>query len=137
MSENNYRKLLEDALSQLPPRTEKVRRLQLPKPETSISGNRTFLYNFNEICDVLNRKKNIVLKYFAGDLATAGTIEGAYAVFQGTFSNQNIDQVLNRFVKEYVICSICHRPDTQIFRKARYYLLKCEACGATSSLRSI
>ena len=137
MSGEEYRKLLDRALSQLPPKAEKGGRFELPKPLSSISGSRTVLYNLYEICNRLNRDKNHFLKFLSRELATAGSIDGVQAVFQGNFDNRVFEKLLDRYVKEYVLCSICHQPDTKIVKKGRYYFLVCEACGATSSLRGI
>jgi len=137
MSEEKYKKLLEKALSQLPPKAEKRERFELPELSSSISGNRTILHNFADICNRLNRDKNHFLKFLVGELATSGNIDGAQASFQGNFNYRIFRKLLDRYMQEYVFCPICHQPDTAIVKKGRFYHLVCEACGATSSLRSI
>ena len=137
MSEAEYNKLLEKALSQLPSKAEKSERFEFPKPSSSISGNRTILNNFSEICNSLNRDKNHFLKFLTGELATAGSIDGAQAIFQGNFHYRIFQKLFDRYIQDYVFCPICHQPDTNIVKKGRFYHLVCEACGATSSLRSI
>lgn len=137
MSEEEYTKLLDRALSQLPPKAVKSGRYELPKPISSISGHRTILSNLFEICNLLNRDTNHFLKFLSKELATAGSIDGLNAVFQGNFNNRIFEKLLDRYLKEYVLCTICHQPDTKIIKKGRYYFLICDACGATSSLRII
>jgi translation initiation factor 2 subunit 2 len=137
MSEEEYNKLLEKALLQLPPKTEKRERFELPSPSSSISGNRTILHNFAEICNRVNRDKTHFLKFLAGELATSGSIEGAQAIFQGNFEYRIFRKLFDRYIQEYVFCPICHQPDTNIVKKGRFYHLVCEACGASSSLRNI
>ena len=133
MTEMDYRKLLDRAIAQLPPESMKKERFQIPEPKSSISGNRTILYNLNDISDRLKRDRNHLLKYLAGELATSGTIDGNRAIFQGKFNNGTFGQLAERYVKKFVLCPVCHHPDTRIARKDRVYFLVCEACGASSS----
>ncbi len=135
MSEGNYRKLLDRAIAQLPPESLKKDRFEIPKPVSSISGNRTVLFNLKDICDRLKRDRSHFLKYLAGELATSGTIDGNRAIFQGNFDNKTLEQLVERYVSEFVLCPVCHQPDTKISRKDRVYFLVCEACGASSSIR--
>ena len=137
MSEEKYKILLEKALSELPPKAEKRERFRLPEPSSSMSGNRTILHNFAEICNRLNRDKNHFLKFLVGELATAGNSDGAKASFQGNFNYRVFQKLLDRYINEYVLCPICHQPDTDIVKRGRFFQLVCEACGATSSLRNI
>ena len=137
MSEEKYKILLEKALSELPPKAEKRERFRLPEPSSSMSGNRTILHNFADICTRLNRDKNHFLKFLVGELATSGSIDGAQASFQGNFNYRVFQKLLDRYIHDYVFCPICHQFDTAIVKMGRFYHLVCEACGATSSLRSI
>ena len=135
MSDEAYIKLLDRALSQLPPEVTKKDRFELPKPVSSISGNRTVLYNLKEISDRLRRSKEHLVKYLSGELATAGIIDGTHAIFQGKFDNKTVERLLERYAQEFVFCPTCHQPDTKIIREERLYFLVCDACGARSSVR--
>lgn len=137
MTEEEYRKLVDRAFSQLSPATERKERFEIPRTMSSVSGTRTILTNFKEICDRLKRNRNQVLKYIAGELATSGTVDGSRVIFQGKFSNHALEQLINKYVNEFVYCPVCHQPDTKIVRKDRIYFLACEACGASSSIRGI
>ena len=137
MSDKKYYHLLDKALSQLPPKIQRRERFELPKPSSSISGNRTILHNFSELCNRINRDQTHFLKYLVGELATSGSIDGGQAIFQGNFDYRVFQTLLDRYAKEYVFCTICHQPDTNIVKKGRFMHLVCEACGASSSLRSL
>jgi translation initiation factor 2 subunit 2 len=136
MTEETYSKLLERAMSQLPHEVTKGDRFVLPEPVSAIMGNRTVLHNLKEICDRLRRKSEHVMKYLSKELATAGHIDGARAVFQGKFDYTTIRRLIVRYSDEYVFCPICQQPDTRIIKEGRYRFLLCDACGARSSLRS-
>ena len=131
----DYQKLLDKALAQLPQKGERKDRFEAPLAESIVSGNRTVLTNLREICEHINRDRNHLLKCLAGELATSATISGNQAVFQGRFDNRTINSLVQRYIQDYVICPVCHQPDTKIVRKDRFSLLHCEACGATSPIR--
>ena len=135
MAEETYKKLLDRAISQLPPEVSKKERFIIPKPASSIMGNRTILYNLKEICDRLRRSKEHVLKYLSKELATAGNFDGTTVMFQGKFDNAVIRRLIERYTQEFVYCPICHQPDTRIVKEGRYNFLICDACGAKSSAK--
>jgi len=137
MDEEEYKRLLDRAISQLPEERIKKERFEVPNPISSISGNRTSLYNSKEICDLLKRDRNHLLKYLAGELATSATIDNDRIIFQGKFYNNIFEQLIKRYVNEFVLCPVCNKPDTKISRKERVYFLICDACGATSSIKNL
>ncbi len=136
---DDYDKLLERARSQVPEDAFKKsgERFQVPKVQIMIQGNRSIWQNFQEIINILNRPGKEVLKFVAGQLATAGTFEGSTAVFNGKFSPEMVNEVLNRYIEAYVICPVCGRPDTAIVKQSNVYYLHCSACGARTSIRPI
>jgi len=133
----NYEKMLNEAYSQLPPGVLKHERLEVHKPNCTVSGARTSLNNFKDICDVLNRDPIHVLRFLSKEIATAGTFEGTRAVFQGKFECNALERLIRRYVDEFVTCPVCKRPDTKIVKEKRLYFLVCEACGARSPIRHI
>ena len=70
------------------------------------------------------------MKFLLKELATKGEIEGTKANFQGVFSDYVIKTKLESYVKVYVLCPECGKPDTKIIREDRQFFVKCEACGA-------
>jgi translation initiation factor 2 subunit 2 len=98
---------------------------------------RTTLVNFKEICEALNREPHHVLKFLSGEMATAATIDGARAVFQGKFGSDTFERLNQRYTDEFVVCPVCKRPDTKIVKEKRFFFLTCQACGARSSIRPV
>ncbi|MEM2321139.1 MAG: translation initiation factor IF-2 subunit beta [Candidatus Bathyarchaeia archaeon] len=137
MGEVSYEKMLEEAYKRLPSEVFKRERLEVPRATCMTLGSRTFLENFKEICDVLNRNPNHVLRYLLKEMATSGSIEGPRAVFHGRFDCETIDKLIRRYTEEFVNCPICKRPDTKIIKEKRFNFLVCEACGAKSPVRRI
>jgi len=133
----SYEEMLKRVYSQLPPEVFEHKRFEIPKPRSTIAGARTILYNFKEICDILNRDPHHLLKFLSKEMATAGTVDGTRAIFQGKFDQESLERLIKRYTEEFVICPICKRPDTKIVKKKRLYFLVCEACGARSSIRPV
>ncbi len=131
----DYMKGLERAMSRLPASKGTEDRFVIPPPKIFYEGKTTVLENFASIADALNRDPDHLMKFILQEMGTAGKIEGQHAVFQGRFTEQNLERHIDSYVQEYVICSECHRPDTQLIRSDRVLMLKCEACGAHRPVR--
>ena len=134
---DDYEKLLERAIDQLPPEVFETKRFEVPKAYSVIQGNRTFIQNFREVADALNRDPQHLLKFLLRELGTAGNLEGGRAILQGKFTHFLINERIEDYVNQFVICHECNRPDTRIIREGRISLLKCEACGAKAPLKNV
>ncbi|MDP1551889.1 MAG: translation initiation factor IF-2 subunit beta [Methanobacteriaceae archaeon] len=134
---SDYDKLLDRAIEQLPPEVFETKRFSVPKAYSVIQGNRTFIQNFREIADALNRDPQHLLKFLLRELGTAGNLEGGRAIMQGKFTHYLINERLDEYVQKFVMCHECDRPDTKIIREDRIFLLKCSACGAKAPLKTL
>jgi translation initiation factor 2 subunit 2 len=121
---------LDRAIDNLPDKETTDTRFVIPEPRIMMEGKTTILDNFLNIADVLNREPDHVMKYLTREMGTAGKIEGMRAIFQGRFSKDQIQSNINAYVEEFVMCSECSRPDTQLTKMERVLVLKCSACGA-------
>jgi translation initiation factor 2 subunit 2 len=133
----NYEELLARARSKLPLDIREHKRFEVPKSYSFIIGMRTILSNFKEICEALNRDPRHVLKFFSGEMATAATMQRNRAIFQGKFGSDTFERLIQRYIKEFVVCPVCTRPDTKIVKDKRFLFLVCEACGARSSISTL
>ncbi len=136
MSED-YGKMLDSVLKQIPKAVFESSRFQIPEAEVSTIGNRTILRNFRSIASALNREPEHLIKYLLRELGAAGNLEGTQAVFQGKFFKNTVDDRVRRYADEFVLCRECGKPDTRLERHERVYVLRCEACGARASMRSV
>ena len=137
MSKYDYGKLLSRAREQLPEKVVEEERLEMPRLIVMIMGNRTMIKNLIEAAGVIRRDPKHLLKYLAKELATQGGMDGNVGVFQGKFGGFMVNKKFERYVEEYVLCSECKKPDTNIVKKGRLVFVKCEACGAERPVRSI
>jgi translation initiation factor 2 subunit 2 len=135
--EYDYEKLLKKARSALPEVGVKSERLELPRLHYAKIGMRTVIYNFKEVAGALNRDPQHLLKFLTGEMATAATIQGSRVIFQGKFSEDTFERLIQRYMESFVVCPVCKRPDTKIVKEKRLSFLVCEACGARSSIRQL
>jgi len=132
----DYDYLLERAYSKLPRIVEAGKhRFEVPKAEVMVTGRKTFILNFKQICDIVNREPRVLLRFLLKELAAPGEIQENAAVIQGEFRIRTINVLIQRFVRDYVICPVCGSPDTILRKEKKVMFLKCMACGATSSVR--
>jgi len=129
-----YGKLLERAYAGLPKTVGTGERFEIPRVVGIRMGRRTIIQNFGEISSRLNREPNHLLKFLSRELATAASLDSARAIFQGRFDVGTVTRLLNIYAQRFVICPICGRPDTKIEKEGRFMFLRCEACGARSSI---
>lgn len=130
-----YDKILKRAKSQLPEHTRGDSRFEVPQPDSMVEGNRTFIRNFKDIAMALNREENHILKYLTTELGTNGNIEGSRAIFQGKHARVQIQKLLDRYTKDFVLCGECGKPDTRFVHQGRVLVMRCDACGATNAIR--
>ncbi|MDI6642561.1 MAG: translation initiation factor IF-2 subunit beta [Candidatus Hodarchaeaceae archaeon] len=133
----SYEQLLDRALEQVPKAVFESARFQIPDADVVTAGNRTVFRNFRAVATSLNREPDHLAKYLLRELGAAGEVKGAQAIFQGKFSNATIDERIKRYAEEFVLCRECGKPDTKLERRERVYILRCEACGARASVRSV
>lgn len=110
-------------------------RLELPSPRINWQGQRTIFRNFIEFPKALRRDPEKLLLYLNKELASAGYIAGERVIFLGRKEPSSFGTLIDRYVKEYVICPVCGSPDTRTEKNKKLGFLLCEACGARSSIK--
>lgn len=127
---NDYLADLDRALKQVPEIKGSGERFVVPEPKLLTEGKTTVLENFAVIVDKLNREPEHVFKFLLRELGTAGKMDGSRAIFQRKLTTGVVNELINAYVKEYVTCSECGRPDTHLIKSERVLTLRCDACGA-------
>lgn len=129
--------MLQEAFEKFPKIKDKGERFEIPVLDTMIQGNQTIIKNFAQVCQALRREPKHVLKFLTKELATPADLDQSRAVFKSVLSQRAMQQKLESYVRDYVICGECKRPDTQLSKEDRITFLKCEACGAKYSVKEI
>ncbi|MBS3108497.1 translation initiation factor IF-2 subunit beta [Candidatus Woesearchaeota archaeon] len=132
----DYENLLKRALEKMPKKTTSTgERFDIPKIKGHVEGNKTIISNFKELCDILRRDQKLVLKYLQRELATPAIIDGQRLILGRKLSSQLINQKIEQFTNDFVLCKECKKPDTQLLKEGEFTIMKCMACGAKGSVR--
>ena len=134
----NYEKLLEEAYSKVSQTSSLGSRFEVPKIEGHFQGKKTLLTNFFQIASHLRRNPEHFQKFLLKELAASGQIEGDRLVLNIKVPSAKINQKIESYIKEFVICKECKKPDTELVREphSRITFIHCLACGAKHPVRS-
>jgi len=133
----SYEDMLKEAEEKLPKNVQEKKRLEIPRPQVLIQGNRTFITNFDEIVNVIRRKPRHFAKFLFRELAKPGHIDGKRLILQGKVYPKLVEKKLESYIKEFLYCKECGKPDTKLAKEGRITLMVCEACGAKQTVRNI
>jgi len=135
----DYNYLLERAYSMLPKRASKAHRFVLPKVNAVTIGSYTTIRNFKDIYDTLRRSPKHLSRFLLRKIGVAGSIDESSGslTLHGRVSASTLNRLLEIYVKKYVVCPTCGSWDTILERKGRVWLLRCEACGAETSVEPV
>ncbi|EFA01104.1 eukaryotic translation initiation factor 2 subunit 2 isoform X2 [Tribolium castaneum] len=109
-----------------------------PPQVVRIGTKKSSFANFTEICKMLHRQPKHLLDFLLAELGTSGSVDGnSQLIIKGRFQQKQIENVLRRYIKEYVTCHTCRSPDTILQKDTRLFFLQCETCGSRCSVASI
>jgi translation initiation factor 2 subunit 2 len=130
---DDYDMLLKRGLDRVPKDAEEGGgRFHMAKPMLEKAGSRTIITNFLEIAGSVRRDPDDMFKFLLQQLATKGSLEGQRAIVQGVFTEKQVAGRIDMYVKMYVMCPVCGKPDTKLVHDRGIPTIKCEACGAKS-----
>jgi len=132
----NYEQLLDDAYAKIKPITHSGERFEMPKIEGHLEGTKTVLTNIPQIVSALRRTPEHFVKFLLKELATSGTLKNNILILQRKITSQKINEKIEDYVKEFVQCRECSKPDTELIKDKGYVFMHCLACGAKHPVRA-
>ncbi len=132
----NYEQLLNEAYKKIKPISSSGERFEIPKIVGHFEGKKTILTNFFQIADYIRRNPEHFQKFMMRELAVSGQKDGDRLVLNMNVPSAKINQKIEQYVKEFVLCKNCGKPDTELVKEDRLAFVKCLACGAKHSVRS-
>jgi len=134
----DYDKMLERLYAGLPESTKKHERFEMPQTDSFMQGTKTIVRNFSAILKAINRDGKHMFKFIAKETATSAAIDdNNRLVLSGKFDKGQVNSLVESYINQFVLCPECKRPDTKVMEKQGVRLLKCEACGAISSVKGL
>ncbi len=126
----DYNSALDRGMDAVPELETSDERFSYPDPAAQKDGSFTRLTNLDDIADALSRDGEHLHSALQRELGTSGKYEDGQARYSGSFTKSDLENALDEYVEEFVICSECGLPDTRLVRENRNLMLRCDACGA-------
>jgi len=115
---------------------------KVEQPDLSrVGGKRTAWTNFSNTCDNLKRKPEHLLQFVANELNTEAAISGEdqHLLMKGVYNDKQIENVLSKYIREYVKCQSCGNTNTTLNKdpSTRKYFMHCLVCQSTRTVQVI
>jgi len=119
--------------------TSNGKRYTIAPPSIHREGNKKSIFaNITDICKRMHRQPEHVIQYLFAELGTTGSVDGSgRLVIKGRFQQKQIENVLRRYIVEYVTCKTCKSPDTLLTKENRIFFMACESCGSRRSVNAV
>ena len=124
----SYEQLLSQAYKEIKPIKE-GERFEIKKAEGHLQGGKTIISNFVQIASCLRREPGHLAKFLFKELAAPGQIAGERLILTRRISSQIINEKIKKYVKGFVMCPNCKKPDTELIEEKGQKFIKCLACG--------
>lgn len=117
-------------------------RYKMPKLISKIEGRgngiRTNIANMGDIARSLKRPPMYPTKFFGCELGTMVKFEEneEKAIVNGAHKENDLVNILDKFIDMYVLCPHCLLPETDIIVKKGFLICKCNACGNVGELNN-
>lgn len=131
----SYEKLLDETYKDIKP-IKHTERFEIPKIQGNLEGTKTILTNLQQISSHIRRDINHLLKFLLKELASSGKIQGNRVILQRKIPSAKINAKIEEYVKEFVVCRECKKPDTELLKDKGFTFVHCLACGAKHSVRA-
>ena len=126
--------MLEDAYSKVKQIDVSSGRFEIPKVVGHFEGKKTILTNFFQIAVHIRRDPEHFQKFILKEVAASGHKDGDRLVLNMKVPSIKINSKIEQYVKEFVLCRECGKPDTEIVKDGRLNFIHCLACGAKHSV---
>uniref|UniRef100_A0A7S3AM82 protein-synthesizing GTPase n=1 Tax=Haptolina ericina TaxID=156174 RepID=A0A7S3AM82_9EUKA len=140
--DQSYRSLFSALQDMLHPDGEpsEKEKLKLPPPEVTKPNSKTAcVVNFGSICTVINRSAEHVAAFVQTELGTTSSLDEQRSLRVQYANPKKMEQLIRRYVRDYVVCQACKSLNTSLVRSAtsRLQFLQCAACNCERTVAPI
>jgi translation initiation factor 2 subunit 2 len=132
-----YEQMLNDAYKKIKAPEGNGERFEIPKAQGLFEGKKTIITNFSHMASYIRRNPEHFEKFLLKQLASSGQIEGDRLVLNQKVPSAKINQKIEEYLKEFVLCKECGKPDTELIKDGRLTFIHCLACGAKHPVSKI
>jgi len=125
----NYEELLDEAYENVEVNEECDGRFEVVKVKGHHEGTKTMVSNFGQIVTCIRRAPEHLLKFLSKELASQGEISGDRLILSRKLASKDINDKIEKYVKEYVVCPKCNKPDSELNDEGGKTFMHCLACG--------
>lgn len=101
-------------------------------------SKKTAFTNIAELCRRMRRPVEHVTSFLLTEMGTTGSMDGNQRlIIKGRFQQLQVENLLRRYIGEYVTCKTCRSPETQLSKENRLFFMKCDSCGSSRSVAAI
>lgn len=130
-----YEELLKKAYKKVKLVDKGSERFEIPKAQGSVSGKNTFITNISQIASYLRRKTEHLTKFLQKELAVPTTLKNNQLSIKSRLNSLKVNEKIQKYAKEFVVCPVCGKPDTELLTEKSIKIKHCLACGAKSPVK--
>lgn len=99
-------------------------------------GSRTVIKDWSKFINCINREQLHLQNFISRELASVISYnsEKDNLYIKGRFSINEIEIILKKYIKLYIICSSCKSLNTNFNKKGRTMMIKCNKCGCEKGI---
>jgi len=131
----SYECLLDEAYGKVKVVKSDSERFEVPKVSGMVSGKNTIITNLAVIASYIRRPVEHLAKFLQKELASYGKLDNGRLILLNKLSSDKVNDKIQMYTKELVICPECKKPDTEIKTENGVKYKHCLACGAKSPVK--
>ena len=97
-------------------------------------NTKTIICNIKDISLSIKRTIIEIMKFYTYELGTSAKFHNDKIYIKGKFDKIEINNILHKYIQNFIICSLCSLPSTFYKIKKLSIKLVCTACGNKSNL---
>jgi translation initiation factor 2 subunit 2 len=132
----SYEQMLDEAYKSVV-RTEVAERFEIPNVKGHHMGVRTVIDNFGQIANHIRRETGHFAKALGRSLASSADVQGDKLTLSRKLSSKDVNVKIEDYVKEFVLCNKCKKPDTELIEEGGKSFIHCLACGEKREVHKI
>lgn len=133
--EYSFEGLLDRAYEKLSEIRKKSEKGSAIAPKVKIENRKTYITNFNEMCEKISRDPELVKQYLAKNTNCSISVCDDGLKIDGRFQEAIIKKHVQNFIVEYVQCSNCKSLLTVIIKIDRIDYMKCSNCKSEKTIK--
>lgn len=134
---SDYETLLEQAYEKVKTvDTSNGERFEIPKVKGQVQGKNTIITNITEIANHIRRPVEHLAKFLLKELASSGKMDQGRLILNTRLNSSRVNEKIELYVREFVLCHECKKPDTEVISEKGIKFKHCLACGAKYPIKS-